>query len=181
MRSRLRAALSAVNNGCVSAAPTPLTVRRVAVAGADAEQIGRLVGAYLRHTEAEKAVHLAPFDAAPDAELPAQYRAEVDHPEVAFVSDTAYLAEIAGNAVGVAIARRVGDATEIKRLWAEPHTRGRGIGSALLDAVLHEATGAVRLSVWEWRHPALRLYQSRGFVVVPSWDARPGLVCMQRP
>jgi ribosomal protein S18 acetylase RimI-like enzyme len=91
-----------------------------------------------------------------------------------------YLAEIDAEAVGVAIATNVGTTTEIKRLWAAPHVRGRGIGSALLDTILQDSRGVVRLSVWDWRTQATRLYESRGFVTVPSWDARPRLVCMER-
>ncbi|WP_197497040.1 GNAT family N-acetyltransferase [Arthrobacter sp. B6] len=115
-----------------------------------------------------------------EEELPPKYQAEVDHPESAFENASVYLAEIHDEAVGVAIAKEVGAATEIKRLWSDPQVRGRGVGSALLDAVLRESPGVVRLSVWDWRTQARRLYESRGFVAVPSWDERPGLVCMER-
>jgi putative acetyltransferase len=125
-------------------------------------------------------VHLQLRPVGQDPELPARYRAEADHPESAFGNASVYLAEIDAGAVGVAIARNDGAATEIKRLWADPHVRGRGIGSALLDAVLQDSRGVVRLSVWDWRMQAKRLYESRGFVTVPSWDARPRLVCMER-
>ena len=115
-----------------------------------------------------------------DEELPANYKAEEEDPESAFGNASVFLAEIDAEAVGVAIARTVGSATEIKRLWADPHVRGRGIGAALLDAVLQASPGVVRLSVWDWRTPATCLYESRGFVTVPSWDGRPRLVCMER-
>ncbi|HEY8318534.1 MAG TPA: GNAT family N-acetyltransferase [Amnibacterium sp.] len=68
----------------------------------------------------------------------------------------------------------------MKRLWADPARRGLGVGSALLDTVLDRRTGTVRLSVWDWRHDAVRLYKSRGFRRVPSWDPRPRLLCMER-
>ena len=116
-----------------------------------------------------------------DAELPPNYKAEVDHPGTVFKTASVYLAEVNAEAVGVAISTTAaGGATEIKRLWADPQVRGRGVGSALLDAVLRDSPGVVRLSVWDWRTQAARLYESRGFVAVPSWDARPGLVCMER-
>jgi ribosomal protein S18 acetylase RimI-like enzyme len=83
--------------------------------------------------------------------------------------------------VGVVIVRVDGGEAEIKRLWADPNLRGRGLGSALLDAALALTTGRVRLSVWEWRAPAIRLYESRGFERVASWDDREGLICMERP
>jgi len=158
-----------------------LTVRRAIFPGPDSGPVGRLVGAYLRQTEREKAVNLSLSPAGEGAELPANYKAEEDHPESAFKNALVYLAEIDAEAVGIAIAKNVGAATEIKRLWADPDVRGRGIGSALLDAVLQESPGVVRLSVWDWRTQAARLYESRGFVTVPSWDPRPGLVCMERP
>jgi ribosomal protein S18 acetylase RimI-like enzyme len=70
--------------------------------------------------------------------------------------------------------------TEIKRLWTESQVRGQGLGSALLDAVLAEVSGTISLTVWSWRTHARKLYESRGFTVVPPWDDRAGLVCMQR-
>ena len=168
------------NSGTMPASPSQPTVRRALLAGPDSEQVGRLVGAYLRQTEHEKAVNLPLPPLGQDEELPPAYKAEADHPAAAFETAAVYLAEIDAKAVGVAIAKDVGGATEIKRLWADPQIRGRGIGSALLDAVLRESPGVVRLSVWDWRTQAVRLYESRGFVSVPSWDVRPGLVCMER-
>jgi putative acetyltransferase len=150
------------------------------VSGPDAGPVGRLVGAYLRQTEREKAVNLQIPPLGQDEELPAGYKVEEEDPQSAFGNASVFLAEIDAVAVGVAIARKVGAATEIKRLWADPQVRGQGIGSALLDAVLQESPGVVRLSVWDWRTPATRLYESRGFVTVPSWDGRPRLVCMER-
>jgi ribosomal protein S18 acetylase RimI-like enzyme len=55
----------------------------------------------------------------------------------------------------------------------------------VLDAALRDAedlgASAVRLSVWEWREGAVRLYGSRGFERVSSWDDRERLLCMVRP
>ena len=82
-------------------------------------------------------------------------------------------------ATGVVVVRAAA-AAEIKRLWVDPASRGLGVGSALLDAVLERHAGMVRLSVWDWRLDALRLYGSRGFREVASWDPRPRLVCMER-
>ncbi|WP_181157490.1 N-acetyltransferase [Microbacterium sp. MYb62] len=87
--------------------------------------------------------------------------------------------------VGVVVLSVSDDVAEIKRLWTEPEVRGRGVGSALLDAALHDAAALgvaqVRLSVWDWRGGPMRLYESRGFERVPSWDDRERLVCMVRP
>lgn len=142
--------------------------------------MGRLVEAYLRQTEREKAAHLLGTFSAND-ELPVSYRAEAENPDAAYAGSSVYLAELGSTALGVAVLKRTGGATEIKRLWADPGARGRGVGSALLDAVLEEHPEPVRLSVWDWRSDAMRLYVSRGFARVPSWDERPRLVCMERP
>ena len=58
--------------------------------------------------------------------------------------------------------------------------RGRGVGSALTDTAIAATAGPLRLSVWDWRSAALRLYGSRGFERVASWDERPRMVCMER-
>lgn len=155
-------------------------VRRAILGGQDSAKVGRLVEAYLRETEREKAAHLprAPFS--DNDELPASYRAEAETPDAAYAGSSVYLAELGSTAVGVAVLKKAKGATEIKRLWADPGARGRGVGSALIDAVLQEHLEPVRLSVWDWRNDAMRLYLSRGFTLVPSWDERPRLVCMER-
>ena len=142
--------------------------------------MGRLVEAYLRQTEREKAAHLAGAPFGDHDELPASYRAEIERSASAYAESSVYLAELGSAAVGVTVLNRVEGTTEIKRLWADPAARGRGVGSALIDAVLREHPERVRLSVWDWREAAIRLYLSRGFVGVPSWDDRPRLVCMER-
>ena len=76
--------------------------------------------------------------------------------------------------------RTTADASEVKRLWADPARRGLGVGSVLLDTALRLHAGTIRLSVWDWRHDAVRLYESRGFRRVPSWDPRPRLLCLER-
>jgi GNAT superfamily N-acetyltransferase len=163
----------------LSGSTRPL-VRRAILSGPDTAKVGRLVEAYLRQTEHEKAEHLPGAAFSDDDELPASYRAEAASPDAAYAGSSVYLAELGSAAVGVAVLRRAEDATEIKRLWADPGARGRGVGSALLDAVLQEHREPVRLSVWDWRNAAIRLYLSRGFIRVPSWDARPRLICMER-
>ncbi|RXZ73166.1 GNAT family N-acetyltransferase [Agromyces albus] len=71
-------------------------------------------------------------------------------------------------------------AREGRALAWHPGARGRGVGSALLDAVLQKHPEPLRLSAWDWRSDAMRLYLSRGFIRVPSWDERPRLICMER-
>lgn len=164
----------------VSVSSRPI-VRRAVLGGRDSAEVGRLVEAYLRQTEREKAAHVLRVPFSDDDELPAGYRAEAARPDAAYAGAAVYLAELGSSAVGVAVVRSTEGAAEIKRLWTDPAVRGLGAGSALIDAVLEEHAEPVRLSVWDWRDDAMRLYVSRGFVRVPSWDERPRLVCMERP
>lgn len=154
-------------------------IRPAVLDGPDGRIVGDLVHAYLLQTEQEKAAH----DLAQPVErgaLPAAYAREVDEPAVAYAGSHVLVADLDGRAVGVVVVRPGADASEIKRLWADPSARGKGIGSALLDAAITIAPGAVRLSVWDWRPEPIRLYESRGFVRMPSWESRERLICMER-
>lgn len=157
-------------------------VRPADLAGPDALAVGAAVRAYLQQTESEKSLHVR--GAAPDAPLPDRYLREVDDPAAAYAGHRVRVAQLDERIVGVVVLSPRDGGAEIKRLWAAPEVRGRGVGSALLDAALSDAAdlGAaeVRLSVWDWREGAVRLYESRGFERVPSWDDRERLVCMVR-
>ncbi|WP_208617672.1 GNAT family N-acetyltransferase [Microbacterium oxydans] len=165
--------------------PLERPVVRVAdLTGPDAIEVGSAVRAYLLQTELEKHQQegAVPDPAAP---LPERYRREVEDPSAAYAGYRVLIAQLAERVVGVVVLTSRDGIAEIKRLWAVPAARGRGVGSALLDSAVHAAaeSGAteVRLSVWDWRQGALRLYESRGFERVPSWDDRERLVCMVRP
>ena len=117
--------------------------------------------------------------------LPDRYRAEISDPRTAFVDDVVLVAVSGDAAVGcLVVTAPVDGRSEIKRLWAEPAFRGRGVASALLGDALAQAAesgvGAVRLSVWSWRTGAIALYERLGFTVTESWDERDQLVCMER-
>lgn len=155
-----------------------MTIRHADLSGPDAEHVGRLICAYLRQTEREKAEHLKLEP--PADKLPESYRAEVQAPAQALADASVLIAELNGAPVGVAVIKQHPGDTEIKRLWTESQARGQGVGSALLDAVLAEVSGTINLTVWSWRTHARKLYESRGFTVVPSWEDRAGLVCMRR-
>lgn len=131
-------------------------------------------------TEREKLEHGGGESSSPADVLPSQYEREVRDPRGAYADCTVLIAEVEQRPVGVVVVRTAAGEAEIKRLWADPGVRGRGVGSALLDAALALAPVPIRLSVWEWRSAALRLYESRGFARVASWDVREGLVCMVR-
>jgi GNAT superfamily N-acetyltransferase len=140
----------------------------------DTAAVGALVGAYLHQTEAEKAERELTADAFPE-----RYAREIDDPASAFAGRRIYVAAIEGQDVGLVVSTSTPPGTELSRFWTDPRARGRGVGSALLTAALGAATRPVRLSVWEWREPALRMYHAAGFEIVPSWDDRPGLVCLE--
>ena len=159
--------------------PTPAAplVRVARLDGPDAGSVRALVEAYLVQTEREKALHLGePHHT--DA-LPARYRTEMDDVARAYENATVYLAEMGGAATGVAIVQPLAGAREIKRVWVEPAARGRGVGSVLLEAALGLRELPTRLSVWDWRHDAIRLYRRHGFADVPSWEQRERLLCME--
>jgi ribosomal protein S18 acetylase RimI-like enzyme len=179
-RLRLRLTVSVGAHG-----PLERPVIRVAdLTGADAVEVGSAVRAYLQQTEFEKRQQEGVVPD-PDAPLPERYLREVDDPSVAYAGHRVLIAQLQDRVVGVVVLSEREGIAEIKRLWAVPAARGRGVGSALLDSAVHAAaeSGAteVRLSVWDWRQGALRLYESRGFERVPSWDDRERLVCMVRP
>lgn len=148
---------------------------------ADVTAIGTALHAYLLQTEREKTVHDAGGQLSPSGELPERYRSEVSDPIGALAGCRILIAELDARLVGVVVLRPGAESVEIKRLWASPDVRGRGIGSALLDAAIGTAgTVPVTLTVWDWRKDVIRLYESRGFEQISSWDERPRLVCMRR-
>jgi ribosomal protein S18 acetylase RimI-like enzyme len=146
----------------------------------DASDVSTAVRAYLAQTEEEKRRESGAASETISA-LPERYRVEVEDPSTAYDGCRVLVAEVDDAVVGVVVSRADDGFTEIKRLWADPRVRGRGVGSALLDAAIDAAEGEVRLSVWEWRERAIDLYASRGFRLAESWDPRPRLVCMTRP
>ncbi len=66
------------------------------------------------------------------------------------------------------------DEVEVISLWVSPLARGRGVGDALLAAVVDWArdigAASVRLSVADGNSAAARLYRRHGFVAAPELD-----------
>lgn len=149
--------------------------------GPAAARPAELLAAYHLRTQAEKGDPVADVDALPD-----RYRTEILDPRAAFADDTVLIALSGGDAaVGcVVLTAPAGGRSEIKRLWTDPASRSRGIASGLIAAALAYAAdngvGTVRLSVWKWRTSAIALYERLGFTVVPSWETRDQLLCMER-
>jgi ribosomal protein S18 acetylase RimI-like enzyme len=98
---------------------------------------------------------------------PEQLAAQVDRPDSLFL-----LADAAGTLVGTGFANTVGEdgAVEIGRLYVLPHQQGRGIGSALLAALLagFPAASRIHLDVEPRNAGAIRFYSRHGFAVVAA-------------
>ncbi|MFJ9153483.1 GNAT family N-acetyltransferase [Streptomyces sp. NPDC102270] len=142
--------------------------------------LAALLAAYHLQTEAEKGESVANVHGLPD-----RYRAEITDPRTAFASDVVLVALLDNTVVGCLVVTSPNNGqAEIKRLWTDPESRGRGVASALLGAALTQATEhgvhTVRLSVWEWRTGAIAMYERLSFTATQSWDERKQLVCMQR-
>jgi [ribosomal protein S18]-alanine N-acetyltransferase len=72
-----------------------------------------------------------------------------------------------GSLIGYAGLTRTGREVEIHTLAVDPAHQGRGIGRALLRAMLDHAAGAtVFLEVRTDNESAIQLYRSEGFVVI---------------
>jgi len=76
-----------------------------------------------------------------------------------------FLAREGGTAVGIVGVFREDDRVNVISMWTHPGSRGRGVGRALLDAVVAFAGDAeVRLAVTETNVAARALYERYGFV-----------------
>ena len=94
------------------------------------------------------------------------------------------IAELEGVAAGMASGVREGEDAELISMWVEPFARGRGVGDALVDAVLGwaDAAGAARtvLCVMEANHHAAALYRRHGFVDAGPAPSPPGAPAERR-
>lgn len=84
------------------------------------------------------------------------------------------LAEYEGQIAGLACMRRIReDIGEIKRMYVRPGFRGKGIGRALLERLVHDAreTGYPRIRLDSARHmkEAHSLYRSAGFQAIDPY------------
>ena len=94
------------------------------------------------------------MDAATLESLVDRWDIDPDRSRVAFDGD---------DAVGLANLAVRGDRAWIGGIGVVPEARRRGIGRALMEAVLAEAPGDVTLEVLEENEPARRLYEQLGF------------------
>jgi GNAT superfamily N-acetyltransferase len=97
------------------------------------------------------------------------------------------LAFSGGEPVGTAALRPIGDwLCEAKRLYVRPSRRGSGVGRALLERLIAEATSGGYLAIcadtMPSMLPALTLYRRAGFVEVGPYsdEPTPGAVYLKR-
>ncbi|MFG6503953.1 GNAT family N-acetyltransferase [Microbacterium sp. P05] len=123
-----------------------------------------------------------------DAELAERYgvRRSAESPEVTAAREEAlrvHPADIVATLVAVAddgaplgqvMLRRLGEEWELKRLIVRAEARGRGIGRALVAAVIDRArTGGahrVILQTGDPQHESLALYRAMGFTPIPVYE-----------
>lgn len=84
-----------------------------------------------------------------------------------------------GRVIGCGAVRPLDDdIAEIKRMWIHPASRGRGLGSELLDRLEGFCRGggyrAVRLDTNRSLVAAIGLYVTRGYESVPRYNQNPG-------
>ena len=80
----------------------------------------------------------------------------------------AWLAEAAGEVVGIAVCRRDGDTVELRDLYVVPDAWGTGLAARLADAVLESVRGdADEALLWvaEESARARRFYEREGWVL----------------
>lgn len=149
------------------AMPRDLAVRGFSARAEDESDLAFLAALYAS-TRADEVAPLG-WDAAQAATfLRQQYDAQRGHYR-AHYPDAAFLViERDGVPVGRLYLQRRGDTLRILDISLLPDLRGRGVGTALLDAVIAQADAAachVDLFV-ERFNPALRLYRRLGFVAI---------------
>jgi len=78
----------------------------------------------------------------------------------------------------VALRPLKGDLCELKRLYVEPDSRGRGIGRILVQEMVRVAEGlgyrAMNLDTLSQMEAAQRLYRELGFVVIDRYNDHDG-------
>jgi GNAT superfamily N-acetyltransferase len=83
--------------------------------------------------------------------------------------------EQSGDVVGVMGIQPVRDVTLIRHAYVRPSHQGRGVGAALLDALLRRARTRLLVGTWADAQWAIRFYQRHGFRLV-SDDERDRLL-----
>jgi GNAT superfamily N-acetyltransferase len=74
----------------------------------------------------------------------------------------------AGALIGVMGIQKVRDATLIRHAYVLSAHQGRGIGGALLAALVRRSSGKLLVGTWAAAEWAIRFYQRHGFRLLPS-------------
>jgi len=84
--------------------------------------------------------------------------------------------EDAGALIGVMGIQTVRDATLIRHAYVLPAHQSRGIGSALLDALVDQSSGRLLVGTWAGAKWAIRFYQHHGFRLVEPEEEKDRLL-----
>jgi len=76
--------------------------------------------------------------------------------------------EDSGALIGVMGIQKVADATLIRHAYVRPVGQSRGIGGALLAALVSQSNGQLLVGTWAAAEWAIRFYQRHGFRLVSS-------------
>jgi GNAT superfamily N-acetyltransferase len=76
----------------------------------------------------------------------------------------------AGTLEGVMGLQRVLDVTLIRHAYVRTESRGRGLGSLLLEELRRQTMGRVLVGTWADAQWAIRFYERHGFQLVPGAD-----------
>ena len=133
-------------------------------------------------TDADRAEALAIVNAAAEA-----YRGIIppDRWKEPYMPEDELAAEIAagiafsgwddGALQGVMGIQPVADVILIRHAYVRPERQGRGIGTALLDALCRDADRPILIGTWAAASWAIGFYQARGFALVDE-DEKAGLL-----
>ncbi len=115
---------------------------------------------------------LLPLDAAIRAQLMRlQFEAQTASYRTEFPDARFDIIELAGEPIGRIVVDRPGNMLHLVDIALVPRLRNRGIGTAILQALIDEAQAVqlpVRLTVAANNAPSLRLYQRLGFVPIAT-------------
>ena len=76
--------------------------------------------------------------------------------------------EDSGSLIGVMGIQKVRDATLIRHAYVLSSHQRRGIGGALLAALVRQSSGQLLVGTWAAAEWAIRFYQRNGFCLVPT-------------
>jgi putative acetyltransferase len=86
-----------------------------------------------------------------------------------------FIARFDGTAAGCGGVALFDDYAEVKRMYTQPASRGRGLAKALLHRIEQETRAAgkpvLRLETGPYQHEAIGLYQRLGFVACAAFGA----------